>query len=86
MSATTQVYSRDFDADFLKLSTDLRARIEAKIDDMGSRLDRFSHVRLTGLDSYRLRVGDYRVVYDFDSTKGVIHLLAVGHRREVYRT
>ncbi len=38
MNAATQVYSRDFDADFLKLPSDLRVRIEAKIDDMGSRL------------------------------------------------
>ena len=86
MSAATQIYSRDFDADFLELPVVLRTRIEAKIDDLGSRLDSFPHVRLTGLDSYRIRIGDYRVVYDFDATKGVIHLLAVGHRREVYRT
>ncbi|MSU25033.1 MAG: type II toxin-antitoxin system RelE/ParE family toxin [Opitutus sp.] len=86
MSAATQIYSRDFDADFLKLTADLRTRIEAKIDDLGSRLDSFPHMRLTGHDSFRIRIGDYRVVYDFDATKGVIHLLAVGHRREVYRT
>jgi mRNA interferase RelE/StbE len=40
---------------------------------------------LTGLDCYKLRVGDYRVAYDFDVAQGVIQLLAVGHRREVYR-
>jgi len=85
VSAATQVYSRDFDTDFLKLPADLRTRIEAKIDAMGSRLDRFPHIRLTGCDSYRLRVGDYRVVYDFNAATGVIHLLAIGHRREVYR-
>ena len=37
------------------------------------------------MDCYRLRVGDYRVVYDFNQSKGMLHLLAVGHRREVYR-
>ncbi len=86
MNAATQVYSRDFDADFLKLPGDLRARIEVKIDDMGSRLQSFPHVRLTGLDCYRVRIGDYRVAYDFDVAKETIYLLAVGHRREVYRT
>ena len=40
---------------------------------------------MTGVDCYRMRVGDYRVIYDFDLSKGVLHLLAVGHRREVYR-
>ncbi len=85
MKAATQVYSRDFDADFLKLPADLKSHIEAKIDDVGSRLEQYSHLRLTGLDCYKLRVGDYRVAYDFDVRKGVIQLLAVGHRREVYR-
>ena len=85
MSAATQVYSRDFDADFMKLPADLRSRIEAKIDDVGSRLEQYPHARLTGLGCCKLRVGDYRVADDFDSAKGVLHLLAVGHRREVYR-
>ena len=85
MSAALQIYSRDFEADFLKLPADVQARIAAKIDRLGLMLDRFSHTHLTGVDCHRLRVGDYRVLYDFDLSKGVLHLLAVGHRREVYR-
>ena len=85
MSAATQIYSRDFDADFFRLPPEIRVRIEARIDEMGSRLDSYSHVRLTGFDCYRLRVGDYRVAYDFDAARGMLRLLAVGHRREVYR-
>lgn len=33
----------------------------------------------------RIRVGDYRVLYDLDQDHQVISVLAVGHRREVYR-
>jgi len=62
-----------------------KARIEAKIDRLGLMLDRFSHTRLTGMNSYRLRVRDYRVIYQFDVSKATLLLLAVGHRREVYR-
>ena len=85
MNAALQIYSRDFDADFLKLPVDLQTRIEARIDRLGLMLDRFPHTHMTGVDCYRLRIGDYRVIYDFDLAKGVLHLLAVGHRREVYR-
>ena len=85
MSVALQIYSRDFDADYFKLPLDIQRRIEARIDRLGLMLDRFSHTHLTGMDCYRLRIGDYRVVYDFDRSKGVLHLLAVGHRREVYR-
>ena len=85
MKAALQIYSRDYDADFFKLPLDIRSRIEARVDRLGLMLDRFSHTHLTGMDCYRLRVGDYRVVYNFDQSKGVLYLLAVGHRREVYR-
>lgn len=85
MKAALQIYSRDFDADFFKLPLDIQKRIENRVDRLGLILERASHKHLTGMDCYRLRVGDYRVVYDFDAFKGVLYLLAVGHRREVYR-
>ena len=85
MKAALQIYSRDFDADFFKLPLEIQRRIADRVDRLGLMLDRFSHTHLTGMDCYRLRVGDYRVVYDFDRAKGVLYLLAVGHRREVYR-
>ena len=34
----------------------------------------------------RIRVGDYRVVYDVHDSEVVILVLAVGHRRDVYRS
>ena len=40
---------------------------------------------MTGSDKYRLRVGDYRIIYRFDLDRGEIYLVAVGHRRDVYR-
>ncbi len=30
-------------------------------------------------------VGDYRIIYRFDVAKGEIYLVAIGHRREIYR-
>ncbi|HWN93434.1 MAG TPA: type II toxin-antitoxin system RelE/ParE family toxin [Methylomirabilota bacterium] len=85
MTAALQIYSRDFDADFFKLPLDLQARIESGIDRLGRTLATHSHHRMKGVDSFRLRVGDYRVIYEFDRAKGILHLLSVGHRREVYR-
>jgi len=85
LSAALQVYYTRFDAAFFKLPAAIRGRIEARIDEIGLRLDAFPHYHLTGSNRYRLRVGDYRVIYTFDAAQGVIHLLAVGHRREIYR-
>jgi mRNA interferase RelE/StbE len=85
MSAAEQVYYTIFDAEFFKLPTADRTRIETKIDEMGLRLKTFPHYRMKGHNRYRLRVGHHRIIYTFDVEKNVIHLLAVGNRREIYR-
>jgi mRNA interferase RelE/StbE len=36
-------------------------------------------------DRYRLRVGDYRVIYEVMDTHVAILVVGVGHRREIYR-
>ena len=41
--------------------------------------------KLRGLEEYRIRVGDYRVLYTIDDRIRLIEIIAVGHRREVYR-
>jgi len=74
-----------FDAIFLKLPPALRARIGAKIDEIGLRLKSFPHHRLKGSNRFRARVGDYRIIYTF-AEQNRIHLLAIGHRREIYRS
>jgi mRNA interferase RelE/StbE len=40
---------------------------------------------LTGRDGWRIRVSDYRVVYDIFDKLLVIQVIQVGHRREIYR-
>ena len=85
MSAATQIYYASFDTVFLKLPPTLRARIERKIDEIGLRLQAYPHHRLKGSNRYRARVGDYRIIYTFDLEQNNIHLLAIGHRREIYR-
>lgn len=41
---------------------------------------------MSGEDSvYRVRVGDYRIVYEVIDVALVIHVVRIGHRREVYR-
>ena len=34
---------------------------------------------------YRIRIGDYRVLYEVRDAVLVVHVVAVGHRRDVYR-
>jgi hypothetical protein len=52
VSAASQVHYASFDAAFFKLSPAVRARVEAKIDEIGSRLSSFPHHRLKGSDRF----------------------------------
>jgi mRNA interferase RelE/StbE len=84
--AATQIYSSDFDTVFHKLPADLQSRIQRKLDELGGRLELYPHYQMTGSNAFRLRVGDYRVIYRFDARKNELYVAAVGHRREVYRS
>ena len=41
--------------------------------------------KLEGSDGFRIRVGDYRIVYLIDDRAQVVDVVRVAHRREVYR-
>ncbi len=42
-------------------------------------------VRLKGTDFFRVRIGDYRVVYEVHDSVLRVLVVRVAHRREVYR-
>ena len=41
--------------------------------------------KLQGREGYRLRVGDYRVLYIIDNSKKKVEVFSIAHRKEVYR-
>jgi mRNA interferase RelE/StbE len=41
--------------------------------------------KLTGREGWRIRVGDYRVIYEIEDSNDTITILHIGHRRDVYR-
>jgi mRNA-degrading endonuclease RelE of RelBE toxin-antitoxin system len=50
-----------------------------------TQLESFQHRRLSGRPEFKLRVGDYRILGEFDLKAGRIYLYQVGHRREIYK-
>jgi len=69
----------------MRLPASIRRLVEEKIAERGNRLVSFPHYRMTGRREFRLRAGDYRVIYDFDAAKNEIYLITLGNRREIYR-
>lgn len=41
--------------------------------------------KLSAKEQYRVRQGDYRIVYSIDDKKLIIDIVKIGHRREIYR-
>ena len=82
--AATQIYSPRFDRRFFNLPQDVQRKIQQRVDELGLNLRGFSHYRMQGVNAFRLRVGDYRIVYQFNAEKNELHLIAVGNRRDIY--
>jgi len=70
-----------------KLPRKEQQRVRAAIELLADEPRPPACVALPGEDSaYRVRVGDYRIVYEVIDTRLVIQVVRVGHRRDVYRT
>jgi mRNA interferase RelE/StbE len=41
--------------------------------------------KVKGTELWRIREGDYRIVYDIDDGRKIITVVRIGHRREIYR-
>lgn len=41
--------------------------------------------RLKGESAFRLRVGNYRIIFDFDKKTQKIIIIGIGHRKNIYK-
>jgi mRNA interferase RelE/StbE len=63
---------------------DLR-RILATIDSLSEDPRPEGVEKLSGLERYRVRQGDYRIIYEIRDDEVIVVVVKVGHRKEVYR-
>lgn len=70
---------------FEKLPASVRKAIIKQIDFLLTPHENSDIKKLKGyMDFYRLRVGDYRVIFLVNKQAQQIRIAAVGHRREIY--
>jgi mRNA interferase RelE/StbE len=84
---TWEVVFSDASKKFLKTLRDasLLDRLLAAADKLATNPRPPGCSKLAGTsDRYRIRVGDYRIIYRVDDGKVVVLVLLIGHRREVY--
>jgi mRNA interferase RelE/StbE len=68
-----------------RLPDDIANRILARLAGLEANPRPPDVKKLKGRDAWRIRVGDYRVIYEIHDQALQIIVITVGHRREVYR-
>jgi mRNA interferase RelE/StbE len=80
------VFATSAAKEFRALPIQLKQQVGAAVDGLASN-PRPAGVRKLegGTDLYRVRVGQYRVVYEIDDEALIVRITRVRHRRDVYR-
>ena len=86
MAAYRVEIKRSAERDLGTLEPNLGKRILLGIEALSAHPHPVQSRKLVGSEnSYRLRVGRYRVLYQIDHQCRLITVFAIGHRREIYR-
>ena len=67
-----------------RLPNPIRARLEAAIEDLADTPRPPGCVKLRGDAGWRIRVGDYRVLYDIEDDVLLATVLRASHRRDLF--
>lgn len=78
-------FARDFEKDLKSIPKKDAARILLAVDSLRKDPNPPGSKKLAGSDSYRIRVGVYRILYDISNNELIVYILKVAHRKEAYR-
>jgi mRNA interferase RelE/StbE len=77
---------RRAEKDLRKLSSELFQRIIAKIQSLSENPKPQGSRKITGSkNDWRIRIGDYRAIYEIDEQEKRVRIMRVRHQREAYR-
>ncbi len=62
-----------------------RKRIETAITNLATDPRPHGCTKLTATDAYRVRVGNYRIVYTIDDQIRIVDVTNIGHRGSIYQ-
>jgi len=86
MSRYAVAFQPSADKALRKLVVRVQRRIVAAVELLADNPRPAECVKLAGDENlWRIRVGDYRVVYEIHDKRLVILVVSIGHRRDVYR-
>ena len=69
----------------MRLALALQNRIRLKLLALEDNPRPFGSQKLRGSDYYRIRIGNYRIIYAIDDAPREVRILDIGHRKDVYK-
>jgi mRNA interferase RelE/StbE len=63
----------------------IRRQVVKRIQSLAAEPRPFGCEKLSGLEKYRLRQGDYRILYEIYDDEPSVAIVKIAHRREAYR-
>jgi mRNA interferase RelE/StbE len=86
MASYNITFKPSVEKDLRPLPKSVVARVMERIEKLKDEPFPHQAVKLSGTERlYRIRVGDYRIVYEIDTEAKQITIQYIRHRREVYR-
>jgi len=81
------LFTKSADRTLRKLPRNTAQRIRRSLDDLATNpyAEHLDVTKLQNRPGYRLRVGDWRVIYEIENDELIILVLRIGSRGEVYR-
>jgi mRNA interferase RelE/StbE len=69
----------------LKLDKNIIPVIKTAIAGLADNPRPFGYKKLKGEEAYRIRVSDYRIIYEIDDRKIIVTVVTVGNRKDIYK-
>ena len=60
-------------------------RIFRRTSELAENPRPMGYEKLSAQPLYRIRQGDYRIIYCIDDTNRIVDIIKIGHRQEIYR-
>ncbi len=80
----TAVLSKKAQKQLDKLSDNIAEPIFNAIAGLEENPRPAGYKKLKGRDGYRIRTGNYRIIYDIFDTEFIVDIITLGHRKDIY--
>ncbi|MDR1518346.1 MAG: type II toxin-antitoxin system RelE/ParE family toxin [Dysgonamonadaceae bacterium] len=68
-----------------KISNPYYSKVKEAILALANNPRPTGYIKLKGREAYRIRVADYRIIYEIMDDILVVSVVAIGHRRQIYQ-